>query len=76
MKRLIIFFIRTRLGLKKHECFQFANQKTNVLYYFTDTGLLEIAYGNVRPADVTFNRLLDDNRKVKVLKGGTTRGKI
>lgn len=71
MKRLIVFLIRTRLGLKKHECFQFATQKTNVLYYFTDEGLLEIAYGNVRQSDITLNRLLDKNCKIKILKGAS-----
>lgn len=39
MKRLIIFLIRMRLGLKKGETFQFTNQKTNDIYYFTDTAL-------------------------------------
>ena len=37
MKRLIIFLVRMRLGLKKGEHFRFTNQKTDDIYYFTET---------------------------------------
>lgn len=39
MKRLIVFLVRKRLGLKKYEPFRFANQKTEDIYYFTGTEL-------------------------------------
>ena len=45
MKRLIIFLIRKRLGLKKNELFRFANQCEQSVYYFTETGLMK---GNLR----------------------------
>ena len=41
MKRLIIFLVRMRLGLKKYELFQFENQKTDDVYYFTETELVK-----------------------------------
>lgn len=42
MKRLIIFLIRKKLGLKKYEYFVFTNQKTNGVYYFTEEHLMRI----------------------------------
>lgn len=42
MKRLIIFLIRTRLGLKKGQHFRFDNQKSKFdEYFFTDTELVK-----------------------------------
>lgn len=42
MKRLIIFLIRKRLGLKKNQRFTFDNQKSKFdEYYFTDTQLMK-----------------------------------
>lgn len=41
MKRLIIFLVRMRLGLKTYEMFQFSNQKTDDIYYFTGTVLMK-----------------------------------
>lgn len=34
MKRLIVFLMRKRFKLKKHEYFQFVGQKTENVYYF------------------------------------------
>ena len=45
MKRLIIFLIRKRLGLKKNELFRLAKQCEQSVYYFTETGLMK---GNLR----------------------------
>lgn len=42
MLRLIMFLIRIKLGLKKGERFQFANQKSEYdRYYFTATNILK-----------------------------------
>lgn len=42
MKRLIIFLIRKRLGLKKYERFKFNNQKSRFdEYFFTDAELMK-----------------------------------
>lgn len=67
MKQLIIFLIRKRLGVKKNEKFQFTNQKTRDLYYFTDTNLMKIEYisgGVIRPSGVSLNWLLNDDCKI------------
>ena len=45
MKRLIIFLIRKRLGLKKLELFKFTNQKVpNNFYYFKNECLMKKVY--------------------------------
>lgn len=54
MKRLIIFLIRKRLGLKKYERFKFDNQKSPYdEYFFTDTELMKyepkfVPYNNTK----------------------------
>lgn len=42
LRRLIIFLIRKKLGLKKRECFRFTNQKTRDIYQFNDTHLMKL----------------------------------
>lgn len=67
MKRLIIFLVRKRLGLKKNERFQFTNQKTRDIYYFTGESLMKIEYisgGVIRPSGVSLNWLLNDDCKI------------
>lgn len=64
MKRLIIFLIRTRLGVKKYESFRFTGQKSNAVYYFTETGVMKNWRGEVEPSNVSLNWLLDDNCEV------------
>lgn len=45
MKRIIIFLIRKRLGLKKFERFKFGNQKSpDNYYYFNDDCLIKKVY--------------------------------
>lgn len=39
IKRLIIFLVRIRLGLKKYELFRFENQRSRDIYYFTGARL-------------------------------------
>lgn len=68
--KLIIFLIRIRLGLKKNEKFQFANQKSNMdVYYFTGSALMKHEYQGrhmtVRPANVSLMWLLNDDCKIK-----------
>lgn len=62
MKRLIVFLIRKRLGLKKYQCFIFTNQRDKkAMYYFKEDGVMKIeANGIVRPSSVSLNWLLDD----------------
>jgi hypothetical protein len=64
MKRLIIFLIRKRLGLKKKELFKFSNQSHNDVYYFTDVNIMKLETGDTTPSRVSLNWLLDDECKV------------
>lgn len=66
MKKLIISLVRRYLGLKKYEGFQFVNQKSDDVYYFSDDGIYK-AYsyghdygGSIRKSNVSLNWLLDD----------------
>ena len=60
MRRLIIFLIRKRLGLKKCEHFIFTNQKTDAEYWFTSTRLLKRENGVITRSGVSLNWLLND----------------
>ena len=64
MKRLIIFLIRKRLGVKKVEPFQFDNQKTNNVYFFTEFGVMKRTNRSVELSSVSLNWLLDDECKI------------
>lgn len=67
MKRLVIFLIRRKLGLKQFQLFQFINQETKDVYYFTDLYLMVYKNGQSFPAkqaDVQLNWLLDDSCEV------------
>lgn len=74
MRKLIIFLVRKRLGLKKRERFKFTNQKSsNVVYYFTDTDLMKETYfksdyKEVGLSGVSLNWLLDENCSIEVVK--------
>ena len=69
MKRLIIFLVRKKLGLKKGEHFQFANQSSPYnTYYFTDDAVMK-HFGRWKGSDdvkssVSLNWLLDDECEV------------
>ena len=73
MKKLIIWLIRKKLGLKKEERFRFSNQKSTLsYYYFTDKELMKVHFNNdivfksvvCRPSTVSLNFLLSDEIKV------------
>lgn len=59
MKRLIIFLIRKRLDLKKGETFQFTNQKTDDIYWFSEDALMKEEKGIIRKSTTSMNWLLD-----------------
>ena len=69
MKRLIIFLVRKKLGLKKGEHFRFANQASRYnTYYFTDDAVMK-HFGRWKGSDdvkssVSLNWLLDDECKI------------
>ena len=63
MNRIILFFIRLKLGLKKGECFQFCNQKNSKNYYYINSDgifkVIPLKYNDiVRPANVSLTWLL------------------
>ena len=69
MKRLIIFLVRKKLGLKKGEHFRFVNQSSPYnSYYFTDDAVMK-HFGRWKYTDdikssVSLNWLLDDECKI------------
>lgn len=62
LKRLAVFAIRTKLGLKVGEWFRFTNQKSDDIYFFTKIGLKKLVNGTQKLAvsDVSLRWLLDD----------------
>ena len=42
LNRLVIFLIRLKLHLKKGQKFQFDNQKTDAVYWFTEGALMKM----------------------------------
>lgn len=73
-RRLIIFLVRTKLGLRLNERFIFANQTDrNNCYYFTEQKLIKIVgYNRKFPfevgANVSLNWLLDDHCEIQKIK--------
>ena len=65
MRRLVLFLIRKKLGLRKYECFKFNNQKTEAVYYFTESNIVKSWRGQTMLSGVSVNWLLDDNCKIK-----------
>ena len=68
MRRLVIFLIRKKLGLKKYERFQFKNQKTDAYYYFTDDAVYKIWNKQTFQSGVSVNWLFNDD--CEILKYG------
>lgn len=70
MKRIIMFLIRKRLGLKKLERFKFRNQKSqNDYYYFENECLMkEVCFDNYSSitikSNVSLNWILNDECKI------------
>jgi len=65
MRRLIIFLIRKKLGLKKFEQFQFVNQKSGAIYYFTESNILKKnVNGKIEASGVSLNWLLHDDCEI------------
>ena len=67
MKRLILFLIRRHMGLTKFEPFQFENQKSNAVYYFSDDAIKKAWRGNITNSTVSLNWLLNPDKKKKKL---------
>lgn len=66
IKKLIIFLIRRRLHLNKHQPFWFDNQRyKGEHYYFTSTNVIKVMCdGREETSNVSLNWLLDDECKI------------
>ena len=65
LKRLVLFLVRKKLGLKKYEHFYFTNQKSKAQYYFADDRIVKAEYGAYMDSGVSLNWLLDERCKIK-----------
>ena len=67
-KRLIVFLIRSKYGLKKWERFRFANQLSNAKYFFGN-GVLwkEFESGMIKQSGVSLNYLLSDECEITIV---------
>lgn len=75
MKKIIVFLIRKKLGIKKNEPFKFRNQNSNsIVYAFVDNNLLKLqtrkdgSYFFCKLSSVNLNFLLSDKCYVKPMK--------
>lgn len=61
MRKLIIFLVRKKLGLKKFEQFRFVGQKSMATYFFTESNIMKkTEKGQLVSSGVSLNWLLDD----------------
>lgn len=73
MTKLILFLLRRKLGLKKYQSFQFANQKNKKdLYWFEDNCLMKECHIDdntvkFRLANVSLNWLLRDECDILIM---------
>ena len=65
MRGIVIFLIRKKLGLKKYENFKFVNQKTDAVYYFTESNVMKRWRGQTMLSGVSINWLMDDECKIE-----------
>lgn len=65
MRRFVIFLIRKKLGLKKFEKFKFVNQKSDAVYYFTESNVMKFWHNQTVLSGVSVNWLLDDDCEIE-----------
>ena len=65
LSKLIIFLIRMKLHLRKGEQFQFDNQKTDSVYWFTEGALMKMERGFRYESSVSLNWLLNKDYKIR-----------
>ena len=65
MRKIVIFLIRKRFGLRKYEKFQFVNQKSNAVYYFTGDNVMKQWRNQTMLSGVSLNWLLDKDCKIR-----------
>ena len=68
-KRLIIWLICRKVGVKPGQCFRFTNQKSDSKYFFEkDLGLIKIYNDRFWMSGVSLNWLLDPECEIETLK--------
>lgn len=68
MRRLIIYLIRKHLGLKKFENFKFVGQKSDAVYYFTESNVMKrMSNGKTMLSGVSVNWLLDNECEIGIV---------
>ena len=67
MRRIVMFLIRKKLGLKKFEKFKFVNQKSDAVYYFTESNVMKLWHNQTVLSGVSVNWLLDDDCEIERL---------
>ena len=60
MRKFVIFLIRKKLGLRKYEMFKFVGQKSDAVYYFTESNVMKRWRGQTTLSGVSVNWLLDN----------------
>lgn len=65
MRRIVIFLIRKKLGLRKYEKFKFVGQKSNAVYYFTESNVMKFWRGQTMLSSVSVNWLLDNECEIE-----------
>lgn len=75
MKKLVLYLVRKRLGLKQFEFFRFKGQKSKTVYYFTDQRIVKVYRGGLTaPSGVSLNWLIDDECKIERVVGDDLKG--
>lgn len=68
IRRLVLYLVRKKLGLKLYEDFKFENQKSYTEYYFTKKKLVKVVLTpenmHEEPSSVSLNFLLSDECKI------------
>ena len=65
MRKIIIFLLRKKLGLKSYENFKFVNQKSDAVYYFNESNLMKRWRGQTMLSGVSINWLLDNDCEIE-----------
>ena len=66
MKSLILYLIRLKFDLHKHECFRFKNQKKDCDYFLNSDGLYFLTWDKkIRESHVSLNFLLSEDCEIE-----------